>query len=180
MRMNAARSVLLIVDVQERLLPAMAAPDRVVAGCGTLIDGAARLGVPVIASEQYPKGLGPTVEPLKARLRPQAIFAKLSFSCAGDPNLLAGLDATGRPDVIVAGIEAHICVLQTALDLAARGVKVRVVADAVGARRPEAVDLALDRLGRAGIGLVNVEMVLFEWLGRAGTDDFKYLSSLIK
>jgi nicotinamidase-related amidase len=180
MLLEAARSLLLIVDMQERLLPAMADAEAVVEGCRKLMAGAARLGVPVLVSEQYPQGLGPTVAPLKALAPAGAVLAKVHFSCAADPGIAARLAASGRDQVVIAGIEAHVCVAQTALALRRKGVGVAVAADAVSSRRRESVALALQRLATNGVELVNVEMALFEWLGAAGTPAFKDISALIR
>jgi nicotinamidase-related amidase len=174
------RSLLLMVDVQERLLPAMAAPDRVLANCAVLLKAAARLGVPVLASEQYPKGLGPTVADLRALVPAAALFDKLAFSCTGDPQLAARLAAAGRDQVVICGIEAHVCVLQTALGTQAAGLAPIVVRDATSSRQPESKQAAFDRLRDNRVETATTEMVLFEWLGRAGTEEFRELSRLIR
>lgn len=177
---EAGRAALLLVDMQEKLLPAMAAPEPVVANCAILLKAADRLGVPLIVSEQYPKGLGTTVPALDALIPAEAKSAKTHFSCVADPGLSARFDALDRRQIVLAGIEAHVCVLQTALGLAARGFEVFVAADATTSRRPENKALALERMAAAGVRPVAAEMVLFEWLGRAGTPEFKDLSGLIK
>lgn len=174
------RSLLLVVDVQERLLPAMAEPDKILANCKALLSGGARLGVPVLVSEQYPKGLGPTVGDLRALLPEGALCDKLSFSCTADPELRARIARAGRDQIVICGIEAHVCVLQTALGVQAAGLSPVVVADATGSRKPESKEVALDRLRHNGIEIATTEMVLFEWLGRAGTEEFRELSKLIR
>ena len=177
-------SQLVLVDIQEKLLPAMAEPDRVVACCAKLIAAAARLDVPVTVTEQYPEGIGHTVKPLTEALGNRAkVMRKLEFSALRDTaiaNHLGGLKRAGRPQAVIAGIESHVCVLQTALDLQTRGFDSFVVADAVDSRAPKAREIALDRMRASGIMPVTTEMVLFEWLGRAGTDDFRALLPLIK
>ena len=183
MLIDAGKSSLLIVDVQERLLSAMADGAQVVARCLVLLKAAKALDVPVALSEQYPKGLGHTVEPLRADAGNAPIFEKLSFSCWRNISMRAGfinLHDTGRPQVIIAGIEAHVCVAQTALDLAQAGFGVFVVADAVSSRTQDSKALALARLGQSGISVVNTEMVVFELLGKAGTPEFKELSALVR
>jgi nicotinamidase-related amidase len=166
--------------VQARLAPVMAEPDRVVDNTATLMKSAARLGVPMLVSEQYPKGLGATVDDL-ARLAPNgAVVEKVDFSCLGDAEYARRFDALGRPQAVVAGIEAHVCVLQTAMHLIERGSRVYVVSDAVSSRNPANAEAALERLRGAGAEIVTTEMVVFEWLGRAGTPEFKELSALIK
>lgn len=180
MLMERDRSCLLVVDVQGKLLSAVEAPERLVANCTVLLRTAARLGVPVLASEQYPKGLGPTVPELAALVPGGAVVEKTAFSCAEVPEYLERLATVGRAQAVVAGIEAHVCVLETALGLKARGYSCFVVADAVSSRRPENKAAALARLRENGVEVVTAEMVFFEWVGRAGTPEFKELSPLVK
>ena len=183
MLIDATKTSLLIVDVQERLLPAMADGAGVVSRCLVLLKAASLLGVPVAVSEQYPKGLGHTVGGLKAELGDAEIFEKLAFSCWRDISMRAAfirLHDMGRPQIIVAGIEAHVCVLQSALDLAQAGFGVFVVADGVSSRNESSKTLALTRMGQSGIDVINTEMTVFELLGKAGTAEFKELSALIK
>lgn len=174
------RSLLLMVDVQERLLPAMAEPEKVLANCAVLLKGGSRLGLPMLVSEQYPKGLGPTVGDLRALVPEGALCDKLSFSCTDDPGLRARLAAAGRDQIVICGIEAHVCVLQTALGAKAAGLSPVVVGDATASRRPDSRQAALDRLRDNGIEIATTEMVLFEWLGCAGTEEFRDLSKLIR
>jgi isochorismate hydrolase len=172
-------SRLLIVDVQEKLLPLIPAAERVVANCGRLIDGAKVLGVPVFATEQYPKGLGHTARALADRLAPPP--AKLLFSCAEVLEWGTAAEQTDqRHQIVVAGIEAHVCVLQTVLDLLAAGFQVFVPADAVASRGELDWKIALDRLAGCGATIVTTESVLFEWCERSGTPEFKQISQLIK
>jgi nicotinamidase-related amidase len=180
MLMRAERSCLLVVDVQERLVPVMSDPRRVIHGCAQLLRIARRLQVPALVSEQYPKGIGPTVADLQEWLPPEGAFAKTHFSCADDPAILQRLSAFGRPQVVMAGVEAHVCILQTALDLTERDFDVFVVAEASASRRLESEEMAWGRLRQAGVPLVTVEMVLFEWLRVAGTPEFKELTALIR
>lgn len=182
MLLDRERSTLLVVDVQERLAPAVRDGDSVLARVGILLDAARRLGVPAVVSEQYPKGLGHTVGALASRLDGPGVevIAKTAFSCAREPRLIEALDAKGRPQVVLCGLETHVCVLQTALDLQERGYAVHVAADAVASRDPARRDLGLARMRHAGCTVVDSEMVVFEWLGAAGTDEFKEVSRLIK
>ncbi len=179
MLMQAERSALLVVDVQERLAPAMTGIETAVDNVSVLLRAAARLSVPRLVSEQYPRGLGRTLPGL-AELADAPPIEKLTFSCLGEDAFAERLHGLGRTQVVVAGIEAHVCVLQTAMDLLARGVEVFVVADATASRSPDNHALALSRMREAGAAVVATEMVVFEWLGRAGTDEFKELSTLIK
>ncbi|MDP6343123.1 MAG: isochorismatase family protein [Alphaproteobacteria bacterium] len=180
MLLDVAKCQLLIVDVQERLLPAMYRPEGVLAGCQLLLRAAAAMAVPIIVSRQYPRGLGATVPELAEWVPDGVEMDKVHFSCTGDDALMVKLAGNGRPQVVIGGIEAHICVMQTALDLAARDYQPCVVMDAVSSRRPESVELAQRRLSANGIEQVSAEMVLFEWLGQAGTPEFKELSVLVK
>ncbi len=180
MLLEASRSALVVVDVQERLAPAMTAGEAAIARCAVLMQAASRLAVPIVISEQYPKGLGPTVKALAALVPADARVAKLTFSCAGEPAFAARIAALKRGQFILCGMETHVCVLQTALGLAATGARIAVVEDAVASRRPSDTAAALRRLERAGVDVVTSEMVVFEWLGRAGTPEFKALSALIR
>ncbi|MBI5165277.1 MAG: hydrolase [Magnetospirillum sp.] len=180
MLIEAAHSSLLIVDVQEGLLPVMADPRRVLRGCDILLRAAARLALPVLVSEQYPKGLGRTMGELLALAPAGAVAEKLHFSCAFDAPLKARLDGLARPQVVIAGIEAHVCVLQTALGLKAAGYAPVVVADACSSRDAANHQAAMARLAANGVEVATVEMAVFEWLHCAGTPDFKDLSRLIK
>jgi len=180
MLIEAERSCLLIVDVQEALAPRMFDPRRVYGGCAVLMKAALRLGLPLLISEQYPKGLGRTMGELLA-LAPEApVLDKTHFSCAHDPAMRAWVDGQGRPQVVLAGIESHICVLQSALGFLAAGYRVVVVADACASRRESDYQTAMTRLSAAGVTVASVEMVLFEWLHRAGSPEFKELSALVK
>ena len=181
MLLDAAKSSLLVIDMQERLFPAMAEGARVLAKTKILLTAALELGLPVTMSEQYPKGLGSIVPELQSN--ETKVFEKLSFSCWRDQPFrrhFIELHEGGRPLVIVAGIEAHVCVLQTATDMAHAGFGVYVVVDAVSSRAPESVSLAMQRLAHDGVEVVNTEMVVFELLAKAGTPQFKSLSALIK
>lgn len=180
MLIDAKRSSLLIVDVQENLAPVMADARAVYRGCTILLRAARRLEIPVLVSEQYPKGLGPTVGEVLAEAPPGAVVEKIHFSCAAEPAVRQRLDAFARPQVVIAGIEAHVCVLQSALGLKAAGMEVFVVADACSSRTPANHRAAMERLAAHGVGVVTVEMALFEWLHCAGTAEFKELSRLIK
>ncbi len=183
MLLDRARSQLLVVDVQERLLPAVQNGERMVERCAILLKVAQRLAIPVLISEQYKKGLGPTVHQLNDTKGDAVIMEKAHFSCAADPAIMAhvsDITAQGRNQIVVCGAEAHVCVLQSALGLKIKGLDVFVVADAVSSRRDESVDLAMKRLRDVAVGVVNTEMVVFEWLHVSGTEEFKALSKLIK
>jgi nicotinamidase-related amidase len=183
MLIDADKATLLLVDVQDRLLPAMAGSKEVETRCSILVKAAKALGVPIAVSEQYPKGLGRTVPSLKAEIGNAPVFEKLSFSCWKDEAIKAHLidhHERQRPLVILAGIEAHVCVMQTAADLAAAGFGVFAVADAMSSRAPASHGLALERMRQNGVAVVNTEMVVFELLKQAGTPEFKALSALVR
>jgi len=180
MLLSRNRSLVLVVDAQERLVPAMHEGEAVVGRIVKLLQGADLLGVPKLASEQYPKGLGPTVEPVKTHLSADAIIEKVDFPVTGAPAALERLKACDRDQIIIAGMEAHVCVLQTAFRLQERGFTPFVVADAVASRPPYDRDVAFARMRGAGIAVVTSEMVLFEWLERAGSDVFRQVSALIR
>ena len=173
-------SQLLVVDIQERLAPATAEPESVIRQAGNLLRAARILGVPHTVSEQYPKGLGGTVGQVADLADPDRIFDKLHFSCQADDRLAAQVAALDRPLVVVCGMEAHVCVLQTVLELLDARYRVSVVGDAVTSRTISNRDLALDRMRRAGADIVSTEMVLFEWLRTAGHPEFRDVSALIK
>lgn len=181
MLLDSRQSVLILVDLQEKLMPAMHEPQPVIANALVLLTAAARLGVPAVVTEQYPQGLGPTVAELRQHSPGrEAVYAKTTFSAAADPATMARLRQSRRPQVVLAGVEAHVCVLQTAIGLAQAGYQPFVVADATTSRRPASLSLALERLRQNAISIVSTEMVLFEWLGRAATPEFRELSRLIR
>lgn len=175
MLISRAHSSLLIVDLQAKLLPAIAEGERVIEHALWLTRIAQRLSVPVAASEQYPQGLGPTVAPLRELLPPEAIGSKLHFNCVA-AGCLENLPGAERSQRVLVGAETHVCVLQTALGLLRQGVDVYVVEEAVGSRRPSDRAAALARLRQEGVRVVTREMVAFEWLEQAGSDEFRQVS----
>ncbi len=183
-RIVPERCLLLVVDAQERLLPAMAEPsrERLVTSTELLLDAAAQLGVAVSATEQYPKGLGPTVPSLRSRLEGQraVIHPKLTFDACLEPSFLEALEALAPRAIVVCGMEAHVCVFQTVRSLAARGHTTYVVADAVASRREEHKVVGLRLAERAGAIVTVAETVIFDWLERAGTEAFKSLSKRLR
>lgn len=184
MLLERQRAQLLVVDMQERLTPHIHEGDSAVHNAGILLQAAARLEIPVTVSEQYVKGLGPTVPPLQPHMAGARIFEKVHFSCAADPEMRRHLrqidQEQGRDQIVICGMEAHICVLQTALGLVHAGHRVAVVLDASGSRDPRNRDIAMTRMLQNEIETVTTEMVLFEWMGQAATDEFRALSKLIK
>lgn len=176
--MSVGDTALLVVDIQEKLVPAIADHQRVVFNTRRLIDGAKVLGIPVVATEQYPKGLGRTVAPLVERLGP--IPSKLTFSCIGCPEIFTKLQDKGIHKILVTGIETHVCVQQTVLDLLNDGWRVYLAVDAVGSRYPLDRETALRRLDSSGAVLTTTEAALFEWCQVAGTPEFKEVSRLVR
>lgn len=177
--MSRSASRLLVVDVQEKLVPFVRDSARLIWNCRRLIEGAQLFSIPVTATEQYPQGLGPTVPALQTLLPERP--AKTLFSCG---ELLAEQDESPAPSdrfqYVVCGIEAHVCVLQTALDLIAQGFRVFIPADAISSRGQLDQEIALQRLTGAGAVLTTTESVLFEWCERSGTPEFKQISRLVK
>jgi nicotinamidase-related amidase len=186
LRIDRGRAALLLVDFQERLAAVMAPGE--VAACERnivlLFELARQLKIPVVVSEQYPKGLGPTVAGLSGALNQPGLtverIEKIEFSCVDSPAFLEVHRKLQRDQWIVVGMEAHVCVYQTARDLVGMGSRVHVPADAVVSRAPSNVHIGLDLCGRAGAAVTTTETVVFDALRRAGTDEFRALSRLLK
>ncbi len=176
MLIQRQHSALLVIDIQNRLLPVIADHERVLAHCLWLVRLAQRLDVPMLFSEQYPQGLGHTVAELLEHAPPDAVMEKTHFSCAAEPSCMQRMAELQRKQWIVIGTEAHVCVLQTALGLHQAGQQVFVVADAVASRQVANRDLALQRLSQAGVSVVSREMVAYEWLHQAGGDEFRAIN----
>ncbi len=177
--MSPDDTALLVVDVQEKLIPLVPEHKRLVWNIRRLLDGAQALGVPALVTEQYPQGLGGTVAELAQRL-PMPAPSKVAFSCAACAPAMEALAATGAHRVLVCGIESHVCVQQTALDLIAAGYRVYLAVDAMGARHAIDHDMALRRLELSGAVLTTTEAALFEWCREAGTPQFKEVSRLVR
>jgi nicotinamidase-related amidase len=176
MMMNADQSTLVLIDLQEKLMPAISQGQEVVDRSHTLATIAGLLGVPVLATEQMPDKLGHNVEAI-AELCQQVITKDHFDAC---PDGLIDQLPEGRQEVVIAGCEAHVCMMQTALSLLEAGFKVWVVADATGSRHDLDRDVALDRLHQSGARIVTVEMVAFEWMRHAGHPQFRDVQALIK
>jgi nicotinamidase-related amidase len=175
-KLDAGRAALVVVDVQEGFRKAIPDFERVVRATATLVEGAEAIGVPMVITEQYPKGLGQTAPEVADHLPEGARpLEKVVFSAAEAD----GFDLGGRDQALVCGIETHVCVNQTVLDLLDRGVDVQVAEDAVGSRFEENKQVGLHKMERAGAEITSVETALFELLGRAGTDEFKRVQRLI-
>lgn len=172
MLIDAERSMLLVIDVQAKLVPSVAEHAAVVANIVWMIGAAQRIGIPVAATEHYAKGLGPLIPAVRTLLPATAIGAKNQFSAVA-AQCLPGLPGYDRAQVVVVGMEAHVCVLQTALELLEDGKEVYVVADAIGSRATQDRHVALTRMRDEGVRVVTREMAVFEWLGEAGTTLFR-------
>ena len=180
---SAGDSILMIIDIQERLAPAIAHNESILEKTGVLVQAAEAMGIPVLATEQYPKGLGPTIAPIQVLFSQMAnflgVFEKLQFS-AVTPEVLAAIQATGRKKVVIAGMETHVCVFQTTRALQAAGYQCFLAQDAVGSRTDANRDNGLDLIRACGAVVTNVETLVFDWLKQAGTPVFKQISRLIK
>ena len=178
--LNTENTVLLLIDFQERLFPVMHDKEKLLRNVVKLIQGIKVLEVPIIITEQYPKGLGSTIPEIKGLLPDVKPVEKVCFSCCDEPSFGEALGALKRKQVLIAGIEAHICVYQTATALARAGYEVQVVGDGVASRDPENKLVALFRMGAAGISPTTTEMALFELLKIAKGDKFKQISAIVK
>lgn len=181
------RSTLLVVDIQEKLVPAIHLGEVVAQRTLFLLNAAEQLRIPVVVSEQYPQGLGPTVSELRGHAAVGHIFDKTCFSAAEcfcahlgiSPEMAADADGS-RDQVILAGIESHVCVLQTALDLLGRGFRVYVVEDATGSGTQRDHEIAMQRMRDAGVVICSAESAVFEWCETADAEEFKALSRLVR
>ena len=174
------RAALVVVDVQERLVPAIPESDAWLPNIARLAQAAAILRLPVLVTEQYPRGLGATVSAVNDALGDHRRIEKLAFSACGDEGCLETLGEWESRQVLVCGLEAHVCVQQTVLDLLQHGYQVHLAADAVASRTPMNRDLGLDKMRRAGAIVTSTEIALFEMLERADTEEFKAVQALVK
>ncbi len=180
MLIRAPDSVLIIIDMQEKLVPAMQAPARTLKNAKLLLQSAKTCKVPALLTEQYPRGLGTTVPEVASASADAPIIEKLHFSCMEDDTFKREFTSLNRKQAVLAGMEAHICVVQTAASMVEQGYEVFVVSDATASRTLESEIACLTRLTASDVHVVTTEMVIFEWLGKAGTPAFKSLLPLIK
>ena len=180
MRLRREDAFLLVVDVQRKLAPHVAGHERVIAKSGALISAAGKLEIPVFVSEHCPEQIGATVPSLAALVSSREILKKTHFACTDETGVVPRLHALKRNQVVVCGMEAHVCVMQTALGLAELGFQPFVVCDAVGSRREEDRATAIERLREAGCGMVTAEMAIFEWVKRADIPEFRDLLGIVK
>lgn len=181
-RLDRAKSLLLVIDIQERLAPHVLHGERLIARAGVLLAAGRRFGIPAMVTEHCPEQIGSVVADLRSRFTPAEIFVKTRFGAADHREFTARLDAQDRRQIVVAGMEAHVCVLQTVLGLAARGFAVTVVGDAVGSRADRQADrhFALERMRRAGTVIAGAETVLFEWTEAGDDNAFRDILALVK
>lgn len=184
---DPARAHLMIIDVQDRLIPALSQSDRMIAHCAALTGAARKLDVPILISEQYPSGLGSTVSALNVPSLVEAnaarVMSKTDFSVLADGAMrdhLATAREAGRDQLVLAGCEAHVCVLQTALDAVVLGYEVFCVWSAISSRRMPDRSIAMRRLGNQGVVPITTEMAMFECLGTAKNPAFKSISEMVK
>jgi hypothetical protein len=180
MHLHRDRSIGIVVDVQEKIVPYIHEHERLTAAISRLVRGLKILEVPLLPVQLYTKGLGQTVEPLRGLFAGRAWFEKMAFSCLGESEFLRELKLSGRRCVIVAGIESHACVLQTVLDLLVERFIPVVVEDCVGSQRPADKAVAIERMRQEGARITTSESILFELLGISGTEIFRQISAIVK
>ncbi|NVK18392.1 MAG: hydrolase [Methylocystaceae bacterium] len=180
LRMTAKDSLFVIVDVQEKLAPAMFKGEEAITANMKLLQAATILNIPHVVSEQYPEGIGHTVTELAKHVASQNVIKKMNFSCMEEPSFVKTIELSGARQIVLSGMETHVCVLQTVLDLVEAGYQVFVVEDACASRTAKNKMLGIERMRQAGAQIVCAEMVMFEWLGVSGTDNFKKILPLIK
>jgi nicotinamidase-related amidase len=180
MRILIEDTAAVVIDIQERLLPHIHNGDQIMANCIRLIEGLKVLAVPLMITQQYTKGLGLTVKPVSELMPDVARIEKISFSCCDEPLFMEELIKTDKNKIVICGIEAHVCVLQTCLDLLAQGMLPVVVEDCVSSRRPDDKRIAIERLRQEGAVITSYESILFELTRQAGTHIFKSISGIVK
>lgn len=176
MMLQKENSCLMVIDVQSRLLPGIHESERLVQYCDSLVELAQALDIPVFGTEQYPEGVGPTADGLRERVGPDSFTGKTFFSCVDAPQFQDKLKTIIQDQVVICGMEAHACVLQSAMGFKAMGKQVFVVADAISARNPKDTEYAIARMRDEGIKIITREMVGFEWLRRSDAEGFKLFS----
>ena len=180
MRLSTETSLLIVIDVQEKIFATMYEQKRVKDNIVRMVEGAKILKVPIIWTEQYSKGLGPTIPELKSALKGHTCYEKITFSCADDDQILKAVEKVKPKDILLCGIEAHVCVYQTAVELIEMGNAVHVVVDAVMSRYKSNHEVALRKMEQVGVNITSVEMALFEFQGTAKGETFKPIAALIK
>ena len=180
MRILPEDTASLVIDIQDKLLPHIDNHQTLIKNCQTLLSGLTILNIPIVITEQYPKGLGPTVTAISQLIPEFKPIEKISFSCCGNDHFLKTLHDLGKRNIIICGIEAHVCVLQTVIDLIERGYHPVLIEDCVSSRKPIDREIALKRLARERAIITTYESILFELCQVAGTEQFKSISKLVK
>lgn len=180
MRITANDTVGLIIDMQERLYPLVQDHEKLTKNTAILIEGLKAVDINILVTEQYTKGLGLTIEPLKNLLSEIKFIEKQAFSCCDEPSFYEELALSGARHVVIAGIETHVCVMQTAIDLIDNGYIPVVVEDCVSSRNPNDKKIAIERMRKEGAIITTYESILFELLRYSGTESFKKISKLVK
>ncbi|MEH8020512.1 hydrolase [Rheinheimera metallidurans] len=176
MLLQAEQALVLVIDIQQKLAPAIFETKEVEQAAAWVLQIAVQLDVPIWATEQYPQGLGSTLLSIAELVPETQVLEKMHFSALKEPHIVSALASTGRKQIVILGTEAHVCVLQSVLDLLALGYQVFVVVEAVGSRTIENKQLALNRMAQCGAQIISKEMLAFEWLQRCGTDTFRQIS----
>ena len=180
MRIQREQAAGLVIDIQEKLFPFISGHENLVVNSAILIKGLQVLNIPIVITEQYTRGLGYTIQPLRELFSPGSAQEKLAFSCCDDPAILDQITSLHKKFIIITGIEAHVCVLQTATDLLERDFIPVVIEDCVSSRRLNDKNMAINRMRRMGAVITTYEAVLFELLRYSGTEEFKAISKLVK
>jgi nicotinamidase-related amidase len=179
-RLEKHRTALVVVDIQERFRGLIHDQQQLLKGCGRLIRAFGELELPVVVTEHYSRGLGVTMPEIRASLGGVEPIEKIHFSCDGNSEFRAAIDGLNRDQIVLCGIETHVCIYQTARDLMDRGRQVAVAADAVSSQKPTDRQIGLEHMRRIGVQVMNVEMILFEILREAKTPDFKAIAPILK
>lgn len=180
MRLNKENTIGLVIDMQEKLLPHIQSHDKILKSNLTMVKGLRTLNVPIIVTQQYTKGLGNTIPALNDAIGNFSYIEKLTFSCYREPAFIKVMNRSGKRNVVIMGIESHVCVLQTALDLLYNNFNPVIVTDAVGSRNDEDKNISLWRMRDVGCIMTSTESILFELCRKAGTPEFKEISNLVK
>ena len=180
MRIFSNDTVALVIDIQEKLFPHIDDHNRLLTNSKILLSGLKVLDIPIIVTEQYPKGLGSTINEISKLITDFSPIEKLSFNCCGEAKFLKEVQIYAKRNILILGIETHVCVLQTVMDLIERGYHPVIIEDCVSSRKPKDRETALKRMAREGVIITTYESILFELCEVAGTDQFKQISKLVK
>ena len=178
--LSSDKVVMVVVDVQERLIPHIWEKEKIIKNMQILIKGMEILNVPILLTEQYPEGLGETIPQIKKLLSDVSPISKMTFDCSNNKNFMDRINGLKRKQVLLCGIESHVCIYQTAIGLRDAGYEVQVVADSVSSRREANKEIALQRMRNSWVGITSVETVLFELLKTAEGKEFKEILKLVR